>query len=304
MSIVASQVVKSYGEVQALRGVSLEIPTGSIFGLIGPNGAGKTTFFSLVLGYIEPTSGSVSVLAVSPHDLHRLPGKVGALPQDADLPPAVTIDAALQFFARIASIEPSQISAEVDRVLTLVDLAKWRRAKIRQLSHGMKKRVGLAQALLGKPELIVLDEPTAGLDPKHAHELLEVISKLRGTTTVLISSHNLNELETLCDRAAILSKGQIVRVGTMNEIRRSDALVVVALGSGPELNGATLSQTLGNADVEVDQTSRRVSLRCKDDGIDTLTTQALRVLIEQGHHVREVSRGQSLLSTYLEISKT
>ncbi len=194
MSIVASGLKKSYGPIQALKGVSLEVPKGSIFGLIGPNGAGKTTFFSLVLGYIEPTEGSVRVLDVAPRSLHRLPGKVGALPQDADLPPTVSIDAALRFFAEIDAVPAREVESEIQRVLGLVDLTSWRKAKIRQLSHGMKKRVGLAQALLGKPELVVLDEPTAGLDPKHAHELIEMLKGLRGTTTVLISSHNLNEL--------------------------------------------------------------------------------------------------------------
>jgi len=298
MSIVASGVTKKYGSIQALKGVTLEVKRGSIFGLIGPNGAGKTTFFSLVLGYIQPTTGSLQVLGVAPRDLHRLPGKVGALPQDADLPPTVTIDAALKFFARISNVPSSDIAADIDRVLDIVDLRQWRKAKLRQLSHGMKKRVGLAQALLGKPDLVVLDEPTAGLDPKHAHELIEMISRLRGETTVLISSHNLTELEGLCDHAAILAKGELVRSGTMKEILRSDAEVHIFLGDGP-----VVEVLLPNVKMSYDEAQRRITVRIDGEGIDRITTDVLRMIIDNGGTVREVHRGQSLLSTYLEISK-
>jgi ABC-type multidrug transport system ATPase subunit len=148
----------------------------------------------------------------------------------------------------------------------------------------------------------VLDEPTAGLDPKHAHELIQMSRGLRGPTTVLISSHNLSELEEICDRAAIRSKGEIVRQGTMNDILRADNEVHIFLGDGPDFDPGAVQAP--NVRVALDKATRRLTLRIEGDGIDRVTTDALKRIIDAGQTIREVSRGQSLLSTYLEVSKT
>ncbi len=298
-AIVISNVKKNYGSVQALRGVSLNIPTGGIYGLIGPNGAGKTTLFSTVLGYIQPTEGSVHVLGALPRDLFRQQGKIAALPQDADMPPTLTVHETLRFFGRLAGIEASALSGEIDRVLKVVDLATWSKARLGTLSHGMKKRVFIAQALLGSPELIVLDEPTAGLDPKHAYELGQIFKAQKAT--VVISSHNLNELEHLCDRAAILVKGEVVRSGTMDEIRNADQEVHIALVAGFDNTGFSLP----GVTTSYDSDAHRLTLRfttTSERSAEKVTTEALQALIAKGALIREVERGQSLLQTYLQLS--
>lgn len=304
-AIVADNVQKHFGAVKALKGVSLEVPEKSVFGLIGPNGAGKTTLFSLLLGYLQPTSGRLDVLGVSPDKLHTLRGQIAALPQDSDLPPTISIGQGLGFFARLCGLRGAELDKEVDRVLELVDLKDWKRAKIRQLSHGMKKRVGIAQTLIGQPKLIVLDEPTAGLDPKHAYQLINLFRAITTTTTVLISSHNLAELEHLCDNAAILVRGEVVRKGTMNDIRRADVEVRVTLGSGKDPNLSTLQGAMGDVRLDFAADKRLLTLRFADSASsngDELTTKALSVMIGDGLTIRSVERGQSLLTTYLELS--
>lgn len=295
---------KRFGALEALRGIDLDIPAGGVYGLIGPNGAGKTTLFSIMLGFLRPSDGEVKVLGRAPRELYELQGKIGALPQDADLPPTVTAEQALLFFGRLAGVPKAGLGAEITRVLDLVGLRDRQKSKLAHLSHGMKKRLFIAQALLGKPELVVLDEPTAGLDPKHAHELGQRFQELARSTTIIISSHNLSELEHLCDRAAILVKGEVVRAGTMDEIRRADEEVHIVLGAGP-FDEQALGQALPNIGLSFSAEQRRVTLRFVPTGersSDAVTTQALGALIAQGATIRAVERGQSLLQTYLEVS--
>jgi ABC-type multidrug transport system ATPase subunit len=301
-TIAVNGVHKRFGSVHALRGVSLEVPQGGVFGLIGPNGAGKTTLFSLILGYLQPTEGEVRVLGVEPRDLFTLPGKIGALPQDADLPPTVSVHEALVFIGRLAGLRGAALDADIGRVLDFVKLTDVQSRKLRQLSHGMKKRLAIAQALLGQPDLVVLDEPTAGLDPKHAYELGELFRKIAQTTTVVISSHNLTELEHLCDRAAILVKGEIVRQGTMDEIRRADVEVHITVDRAPD----QAKLQVPGAQFAFAPEHSRVTLRFEptaERSAEAVTTEALSALIAQGVLIRTVERGQSLLKTYLEVSE-
>jgi len=291
---------KRYGGTHALKGVSLNVPQGSVFGLIGPNGAGKTTLFSIILGYISATEGEVSVLGSHPRELYRLQGKVSALPQDADMPPTLNVRECLRFFARINGV--ATVESEVDRVLKVVDMSSWAGTKLRALSHGMKKRVFIAQALLGDPDLILLDEPSAGLDPKHAYELGQIFKSQRAT--VLMSSHNLAELEDLCDRAAILVKGDVVRQGTMDEIRNADQELHIHIVSS-SVDQARLMREVPGVVATYDRELGKVTLRFTatvERPSERVTTEALQALMAQGAMIREVERGQSLLQTYLSLS--
>ena len=299
-AIVCTGLSKRYGSTQALKGVSLTVPQGGVFGLIGPNGAGKTTLFSIILGYIAPSEGEVRVLGVKPRELFRLQGKVSALPQDADMPPTLSVRETLRFFARLNGI--ANIEAEVDRVLKVVDMSSWANARLRALSHGMKKRVFIAQALLGDPDLILLDEPSAGLDPKHAYELGQIFKSQRAT--VLMSSHNLAELEDLCDRAAILVKGDVVRQGTMDEIRNADQELHIHIVSA-SVDEARLMREVPGVVATYDRELGKVTLRFTatvERPSERVTTEALQALMAQGAMIREVERGQSLLQTYLSLS--
>ncbi|MEL4339378.1 ABC transporter ATP-binding protein [Shewanella xiamenensis] len=199
---------KNYGSKKALNNVNLTLEAGAPIALVGPNGAGKTTLFSLLCGYLTPSAGSVRILGEAPNSPALL-GQIAALPQDATLDPNLTIISQLSFFARLQGMDSKQANQEALRVLNLVDLAEVAQQKPPSLSHGMSKRVAIAQALIGAPKLVLLDEPTAGLDPANAKKIRELVRTLSPTTTFVISSHNLEELEKLCDQVLYLDKGEL-----------------------------------------------------------------------------------------------
>ena len=226
-------VVKRFGAVTAVNDVTFEVPDGSVFGLIGPNGAGKTTTFSMLAGYLAPTSGSIYILDRSPDAVSELKGKVGVLPQDALLPAAEPVGEFLVYLARLQGMDAPEARRASEKVLAEVQGPDWWIRRCGTLSHGMAKRVGLAAALLGDPAVVLLDEPTAGLDPRVAYEVRQIVKSRKGRCTLVISSHNLQELEEICDRAAILDRGQLITVGTMAELTASSSEVRFELGRGP-----------------------------------------------------------------------
>jgi ABC-2 type transport system ATP-binding protein len=199
---------KHYGSKKALDGINIELNAGAPIALVGPNGAGKTTLFSLLCGYLKPTQGQVLIMGQQPGSPALL-NTVSALPQDAALDPNFSIQAQFSLFARLQGFSPKQAREEALRVLALVELVDVAEQKPASLSHGMSKRVAIAQALIGSPKLVLLDEPTAGLDPASAKKVRDLVSKLKADTTFVISSHNLDELEKLCDQVLYLDKGRL-----------------------------------------------------------------------------------------------
>jgi ABC-2 type transport system ATP-binding protein len=196
----------SYSGKAALSHVNFEISAGEPVGLVGPNGAGKTTLLSILSGFLLPTSGTISLFGHQP-GASALCGKVAALPQDARLDPAFTIGEQLCFFARLQGFSIKQANIEASRVLEAVVLKDLQHEKPLTLSHGMGKRVAIAQALIGRPKLILLDEPTAGLDPINIRNIRSIISDLAPKTTFIISSHDLAELGRLCQQILLLENG-------------------------------------------------------------------------------------------------
>src|SRR5580658_1187682 len=223
IAIRLTKVSKAFGPKVAVDHITLQIEAGSVFGLIGPNGAGKTTTFSMLAGYLKPTSGSVEVLGFAPDQVEALRSRLGVLPQDAVLPSADRVGEFLTDMARLQGM-PARKAAGVARdALNEVDGRAWWNVKCGALSHGMAKRVQLAQALLGDPDVVLLDEPTAGLDPRIAYEVRQLIKSRKGrydarSCTIVISSHNLQELEEICDGAAILDRGHLVGFGPMSDL--------------------------------------------------------------------------------------
>ncbi|MFY8272541.1 ABC transporter ATP-binding protein [Pseudoalteromonas sp. SSDWG2] len=207
--IEAKNVSHYFGSKQALCDVNIELEAGKPIALVGPNGAGKTTLFSLICGYLQPSKGSIKVLGHKPGNA-ALFGRLSALPQDALLSPDFSVGEQLNLFARLQGFSAKQAKLETQRVLELVDLADTNSSRPNELSHGMKKRVCIAQALIGSPKLVMLDEATAGLDPVNARAIRELVSGLSEQTTFVLSSHDLSELERLCDRVLYLQKGKLV----------------------------------------------------------------------------------------------
>lgn len=213
--------------VQALRGVSLQVRRGEIFGLLGPNGAGKTTLIKILLGIVHRTSGHATLLG-KPVGRRTSRREVGYLPENHRIPRHHTGNSALEFYAALSHMSGAEIRRRRPELLKLVGLSEWGKASIRQYSKGMLQRLGLAQALMHDPQILILDEPTDGVDPVGRAELRTLLVELKGRgKTIFINSHLLQEIELVCDRVAILHKGQLVAVGNIAELTRGKATSVV-----------------------------------------------------------------------------
>jgi ABC-2 type transport system ATP-binding protein len=246
---------KRFGAVEAVRGIDLVVPRGSLFGLIGQNGAGKTTLIKMMLGVVRPTSGDIAVLGGSPDDV-AVRRKVGYLPERLDFPPGFTPLLLINSTQRFKGVPSSKRLDEAHRLLEWVglDKAAWTRA-IGGFSKGMKQRTGLALALVGSPELIVLDEPTDGIDPLGRAQLRDRIAAVRASgTTVFLNSHLLAETERMCDHVAILHRGQVVQSGSLSSLRRTDAWHV---RFSPHASLTTLAAAAGFVDIEPDTGTAR-----------------------------------------------
>lgn len=206
------------GNVTAVNGVTLEVKPAEIFGLLGPNGAGKTTFVKTLLGVTAITSGEALINGLPPSDPQSRE-KVGFLPENCRFPVHLTGQGLLQFAGRLCGLKTSEIAERSAKLLKLVDMEKWGATKIRKYSKGMAERVGLAQSLIGDPDVIFLDEPTDGIDPVGKKEIREVLKRIREQgKTVFLNSHLLSEVEAVADRVAILSKGKVVKVGSVESL--------------------------------------------------------------------------------------
>lgn len=204
-------VTKYYGRVRALHDVSFDVPQGEVVGLLGPNGSGKTTLMRILTGFFPPTSGQVRVGGLSLSDAPlQVRDQIGYLPENVVLYPDMSVRAFLRFCARVKLGNALERPAEVARVLTQCRLEDVAGRRIGALSKGYRQRVGLAQALLGAPRVLILDEPTVGLDPHQVIEMRALIKGLAGETTVLLSSHILSEVGLTCQRVVIIDKGRII----------------------------------------------------------------------------------------------
>ena len=212
-------VAKTYRRrVEALRGIQMQVRTGEIFGLLGSNGAGKSTLVKIMMTVIRPNRAEGTILG-RPIGHKGTLARVGYLPEHLRFPPYLTGRQTLEFFAAMAKVNRSDRKRRAAELLDLVGLTNWGNAKVGTYSKGMRQRVGLAQALVNDPELLVLDEPTDGLDPVGRREVREVLGRLRDQgKTIFLNSHMLSEVERVCDRVAILSSGKVIRQGTLAEL--------------------------------------------------------------------------------------
>nr|WP_250885851.1 ABC transporter ATP-binding protein [Shewanella jiangmenensis] len=300
--IETDKLTKRYGSKLALDGVSLELKPGRPVALVGPNGAGKTTLMSLLCGYIRQDSGEMRILGHTPGHAALL-GKVSALPQDALLDPNFTVIEQLGFFARLQGFGPKDAQHEALRVLELVDLKDSAKSKPGALSHGMAKRVAIAQSLIGTPKLVLLDEPTAGLDPANARAIRDLIASTSGDTTFMISSHNLEELERLCDTVLYLDKGKLSQSLSLSSLdaKRSVAEAHLTLSLHSEARAdlqPRLSSLPGVTHVKAQASGREfiLSYAPKPTGHDTyeLELALFRLLAQEGISYRQVLNGKSL----------
>jgi ABC-2 type transport system ATP-binding protein len=206
------------GATRALNGLNLSVYPGEVFGFLGPNGAGKTTTMNVLLGFVAPTAGNAFLFGVNVREpIARQ--RIGYLPEQTYYYKFLTAEEILRFYAKIFGLSRKVADARINTVLKLVELEHARKRLIRTYSKGMQQRVGLAQALINNPDLLILDEPTSGLDPIGRMKVREIIQRLKNEgKTVFFSSHELGEVETVCDRVAILCDGDLKTEGRVNEL--------------------------------------------------------------------------------------
>jgi ABC-type multidrug transport system ATPase subunit len=297
-------VTRRFGTVTAVNDVTFAVPEGSVFGLIGPNGAGKTTTFSMLAGYLAPTSGDIYVLDRVPAAVAELKGQVGVLPQDALLPAGERVGDFLVYLARLQGMSAAKALDAAGHVLAEVEGKDWWRVRMGTLSHGMAKRVGLAQALLGDPRVVLLDEPTAGLDPRVAYEVRQIVKKRKGRCTLVISSHNLQELEEICDHAAILDRGQLITVGTMAELTASSSEVRFELARGPVPEDA-LRAVEGVKTVAWHKAERELAVTFDRAFCDAeeMIRRGTFVLYQNGARISGITKGRGLEQRVMELTE-
>jgi ABC-2 type transport system ATP-binding protein len=209
--IAVSDLTKTFGRVEAVRGVSFHAAAGEAIGLLGPNGSGKTTIMRMLTGYFPPTSGRVEVAGIDvERESLRARGQVGYLPEQSTWYPDMRVREFLDFCADARRLRGARRRARLEAVVAQCGLGDVRRRLIGHLSKGYRQRVGIAQALLHEPAVLILDEPTVGLDPRQVVEIRGLVRALRGRTTVLLSTHILSEVAAVCDRVVILDRGRVV----------------------------------------------------------------------------------------------
>ncbi len=309
-------VTKRFGSKTAVDGVSFKIPAGSVYGLIGPNGAGKTTTFSMLAGFLQPTAGALEILGYPPSAIDELRSRVGVLPQDAVLPGS---DKVGEFLVHMALLQntPSDLAERMAReVLAEVEGKDWWDMRCSSLSHGMAKRVQLAQALLGDPEVVLLDEPTAGLDPKVAYEVRQIIKSRKGRCTLVVSSHNLQELEEVCDAACILDRGRIVAQGTIAELTAAseEVRVKVAPSKDPQtgayrsafalvpLDALRAVPGVTRVELEDERSELIVYFDRKNTDAEAVISHVLWALLNAQVRISAVSKGRGLEQRVMDLT--
>lgn len=238
--IEVEHLTKRYDRKAAVEDVSFRVEKGEVLGFLGPNGAGKTTTMRAITGYVPATEGRIRVngfdIQEQPLEVRR---SIGYLPENPPLYPEMTVAGYLRFVARIKGVTRTDLDGEVARVMDKVHVADVAQRIVGKLSKGYRQRVGLAQALLKDPPVLILDEPTIGLDPKQIHEVRELIREWSGRHTVILSTHILPEVEQTCSRVVIISDGHIVAVDTpsnlVEQLRGADRTVLSVRGPGPEV---------------------------------------------------------------------
>ncbi len=289
-------VVKRYRRTRALDGLDLRVPRGTLVGLVGPNGAGKTTTFGIISGVLEPDEGTVDVLGSGPFHPRAQAGALGVLPQDCALNPHSSARQLLTFFGRLQGLTRAEATREADRLLDELRLGDRATSRVGELSHGMKRRLAVAQALVGDPRLVLLDEPTGGLDPHLVVEMRELLLREKRRRTLVVSSHILSDLERTCDEIAFLEAGRCVRAEPVETLRLASRRIRIRLAGPAER--AKLAAVFGDRPFDLDGDSLSYEL-AEDEAPRETAPAVLAALVAAGVPVLEVSVGGSLEEAYL-----
>ena len=301
-AIEVSHLVKTYAGVAAVNDISFTVARGEIIGFLGPNGAGKSTTMRILTGYLPATSGSVHLcgvpVATRPDDVKRL---IGYMPENNPLPEDMRVSEYLYYRGRLKEVPRRKLGQRLDEVLELCDLKRVRHRLIGKLSKGYRQRVGIAEAILAEPPVIIMDEPTIGLDPHQILIVRDLIASLRGRMTVIISSHILPEIEVTCDRVLIINGGRVVAQGTPAELR-SEIFGLSTYQLSLAGNTAALPALLAGVEptLKISETAEPaadgfLALTLTTEHNDELGEPLLRALTAQNFRVRALSRAHPTL---------
>lgn len=305
--IEASHLIKDYGHFRAVDDVSFRIEKGEIVGLLGPNGSGKTSIMRMLTGFFAPTAGTCTLggvdMTVDPREARR---RIGYLPERVALYPDMTVKGFLQFIAKVRGIEGS-VNGAVSDAMGVCGLTSMAGRHIGKLSKGYKQRVGIAQAIIHQPQVLILDEPTVGLDPRQIVEIRELIRTLAGLATVLISTHILPEVSVTCRRVLILDHGKVIAEDSVEGLTektagRGETLLRVAGGEAAVM--AAIREVDGIDDVEVTErgTDGSLGLVVRSRVGGAVRPELARVLVGKGAKVLELSpRLMSLEDLFVDI---
>jgi ABC-2 type transport system ATP-binding protein len=307
LAIETRELCKTYRDgwfgrrrVPALAGVSLSVFRGEIFGLLGPNGAGKTTLIKVLLGLVHKSSGNAELLGRPAGDIEAR-RHIGYLPEQHRIPHHLTGNTALEYYGRLSNMSMSDVRRRRPELLELVGLRRWGRTLVRKYSKGMMQRIGLAQAMMHDPDLLILDEPTDGVDPVGRAEIRDILGRLKSQgKTIFLNSHLLQEIELVCDRVAILGQGKLRRMDSVEAIRHltsPEAVLTLRAGDAAVrgiLNGRNIVDSQ-----RVDADHVRVTVDAPDQIALDACIDALR---QNGISIATVARRQlTLEQAFLEL---
>ncbi len=285
--IKVQDLTKYYGEKLAIDHVSFEVQKGEIVGLLGPNGAGKTTTMRIITGYMPPSSGDARIANFSIWENEaEIKKRIGYLPENPPLYQDMTVESYLDFVADLKGLPKEKKPVMIEDVIQKVSIGDVRKRIIGVLSKGYRQRVGLAQALLGNPDVLILDEPTVGLDPKQIIEIRSLIKDLAGNHTVVLSTHILPEVEMTCDRVVIINEGQVVAQDTVENLTlrmQGNIKINLEIAGDDTLVDSVFSKFDDIVNVEKEKTNTetvRISLDCKTDIRKDLAKEIIRNDIE------------------------
>jgi ABC-2 type transport system ATP-binding protein len=303
--IEVRELSKHYGDVAAVQGISFDARKGEILGFLGPNGAGKTTTMRIITGYLPPTTGTVTVAGFDVvEESMEVRRRIGYLPELPPLYPDMTVESYLRFVAKIKAVPSARIQDRLDETMERTAVTHVRHTVIGHLSKGYRQRVGIAQALVHDPDVLILDEPTAGLDPKQIIEIRELITSLGGDRTVILSTHILPEVSMTCEKVVIISNGRIVGSGTPQSLtaQLGEGLTLRAKIAGPQEEIKQLVSSVSGV-VDVQTEGEQAFLVTTAPGSD-VRDQLASAVVGAGHGLRELrSQEVSLEDIFLKLTK-
>ncbi len=300
--IEVEHLTKSYGQARAVNDISFKVEKGEILGFLGPNGAGKTTTMRILTGYLPATSGTARIGGFDVFDQSmEVRRRIGYLPETPPLYPEMSVEDYLAFVARIKGVAADQIAKRVEESMQLTNLLDRHSELIKRLSRGYRQRVGIAQAIVHNPDVVILDEPTVGLDPNQIKEVRNLIKGLAGDHTIILSTHILPEVEMTCDRVVIINKGKIAAIDTTEnltaQLKGGERVRVEVKGSAESLQ-SKIQSIEGVKSIEVDSTNdgtvgvliesepgtdlrAQIAARIVGGGMDLLELRAVTLSLEE-----------------------